>query len=198
MLCRPCKGAMDLLKVPESSHQSRTLTVKSLYRWQPGQSDLLSRLILGLKGGGHSLAWRSYAEEMISQNISSLEQGRRIYVVPAPGRTAHHKDHAFEWGKAVAEHLGAQFLPCLSKVSLGTQRKADRGERALVRMEAHVKTSDDPLLGSDRSLWIFADDVITTGATAWAAYQALGSPPHFEVWTLAQRGLSCGASKDLL
>ena len=34
---------------------------------------------------------------------------------------------------------------------------------------------------------IFADDVITTGATALAAYMALGDPPSFEVWTLACR-----------
>ncbi len=49
-----------------------------------------------------------------------------------------------------------------------------------------------------KSFWIFADDIITTGATARAAHKALGTPKHFEVWVLAQRALSCGASRDLL
>lgn len=34
---------------------------------------------------------------------------------------------------------------------------------------------------------VFVDDLITSGATALAAYRALNSPVDFEVWTIARR-----------
>lgn len=38
-----------------------------------------------------------------------------------------------------------------------------------------------------RGPFLFADDVITTGSTAIAAYMALGDPSDFEVWTMVNR-----------
>ena len=43
---------------------------------------------------------------------------------------------------------------------------------------------------------IFVDDVITTGATASAAFKALGEASSFQVWVLAEKTLS-GAGVDL-
>jgi predicted amidophosphoribosyltransferase len=34
---------------------------------------------------------------------------------------------------------------------------------------------------------VLVDDVMTSGATALAAYMALGDPQLFEVWTIANR-----------
>ncbi|WP_413943685.1 ComF family protein [Bdellovibrio sp. HCB-162] len=195
LLCKPCEERLKFLEQQEP-RQAPPFTVRSHYYWYPGQSDLLSELVLALKGSGHQRAWEHYAQKFTKKLSSSLHH-RRICVIPAPAKKINQVDHAYLWGKALADSLGAGFLPCLEKVSSGSQRGAGRGERALVEMEAHVKTSSGVDFSTE-TLWIFADDVLTTGATARAAHLALGSPAHFEVWVLAQRGLSCGASKDLL
>lgn len=200
LLCRKCHDTLSPRKSDEKPRHF-PFVVRALYNWRPGESDMLSSLVLALKGSRQRRHWTYYAQVMAQRASSTLPPGRKICVVPAPAKRVGQKDHAYHWGTCLAEALGATFLPCLEKVPSSQdhakQREKDRGERALLEMAAHVNYSEmsgfltDPLI-------IFADDILTTGATARAAYQALGSPPHFEVWVLSERGLSCGASKDLL
>lgn len=196
LLCHPCLQTLHRLRVTAPMTVS-ALPVQALYRWHPGQSDMLSRLVLALKGGNQREAWRFYARELSRRLALTLSPKQRLCIVPAPSSRPQTKDHAFLWGEALAESLGAHFEPILKKTQSHHQRGADRGERALLEMEA-IENYTGSVDFSTKTRWILADDIVTTGATARAAFQALGSPPHFEVWSLAQRSLSCGASRDLL
>ena len=169
---------------------------RSLFHWKPGESDLLSNLILNLKGAGASMAWDFYAASFAQKYVPALPVGRRLRLVPAPSKTGG-PDHATLFAQALARHCGAEFCPCLRKISQASQRGGSRGDRALIEMELVEKNTVMPEDWSE-VLWIFVDDIVTTGSTARAAELALGRPPHFEVWVLAERSLSCGASTDLL
>lgn len=194
--CNPCDNALRSLRTKGAKYEA-PLKIHAYYFWNPGQSDSLSRLFISLKGGRTERFWRFYATRFMAQVIHSFPEDRPIYIVPAPSRTKGKKDHAFLWAQALAEACGGLLIPCLEKHSYSHQRFSDRGDRALIEMkldEIYTQTVDF----SDRALWIFADDILTTGSTARAAHKALGHPANFEVWVLAQRGLSCGASRTLL
>lgn len=189
-LCKPC---FDLLQSYQVSRFPNLINKnhRALFHWVPGQSDLLSHLVLSLKGGGSKQAWHHYAKLMMGEYFKDLPEGRRIIVVPAPPSKNGHHDHAYEWGNALTHLLGAELYTGLRKASGAKQRRGDRGERALLRMEAveiNTRLSQD----LTEAIWIFADDIVTTGSTAHAAYLALGKPSYFQTWVLAQRSLSCG------
>jgi predicted amidophosphoribosyltransferase len=154
----------------------------------------LSRLILWLKGRQQRRAWHYYAEKMAQYSMGHIPEGFKIYIVPAPAKRRDLQDHAYLWAEGLAQALGAEIVPCLEKVGEHHQRGADRGTRALIEMQVIENSTENVDFGT-RIFWIFADDIVTTGSTARSAHIALGGPQHFEVWALAQRSLSCGASK---
>lgn len=192
LLCPACERELLLLRKPSQAQLG--FTVNCLYRWVPGQSDMLSRLVSYLKGGGTSCAWNFYAEKLAADSWKHLEGVKRICIIPAPGKGY---DHAYEWAFALAQQLQAELIPCLIKKKTRNQRGKDFYQRSLIEMELVEKNTSMSKHFTD-TLWIFADDILTTGSTARAAYLALGRPPHFQVWVLAERGLSCGASSNLL
>lgn len=195
-LCVECKSRLCIWEKVLEDKSPRGLLVRTLYRWAPGRSDVLSKLVLWLKGPRQKEAWAYYAKEMSRRYCEVLPSGVKIYIVPAPAR-GDKKDHARFWAEGLGRALGAEVLPCLKKSQYASQRGSDRGTRALIEMELIEKYTDSVDFSS-QVLWIFADDIVTTGATARAAHITLGSPQHFEVWAFAQRSLSCGASSDLL
>lgn len=187
LLCRPCIDALDVYAALPRQRNNGT-QLWSLYEWEPGQSDLLSRLILGLKGKYNGKAWEFYAKKMAQKRwLHDVGLSRPIRIVPAPARSEAYKDHAAYWAKYLANEMSAELIPCLKRTSLKHQREMDRGARGLVTLELNEKYTG-LLEGYSQYLWIFADDVLTTGSTAQAAFEALGKPPHFEIWTLATRG----------
>ena len=177
------------------SFYKEDMKVSTLYSWVSGESDLLSYWLLSLKGGGRRKTWKWAAYKMLAGKFQELPA--HCVVVPAPPTKKGQKDHAYEWGKALAELIGADFAPCLEKAHPKSQKKASVMDRENMSLQLIENYS-----GLERvtkgTLWIFADDILTTGSTARAARKALGFPPHFETWVLAQRKLSCGASKHLL
>lgn len=196
LLCSCCEKNIG----PLQEYEDLSLPfVKTLYRWVPNQSDILSTLMLHLKGSRQKWAWHYYAAKFLRIHLFSEPRNyRRIIIVPAPAKTKS-PDHAYFWAQALAAGLGALFLPCLQRIETDNsyQRVKGRAERDQIRFEV-CENSTLPMISSLETLWVFADDIYTTGATARAAYEALGSPVNFEVWALSKRSLSCGASKVLL
>lgn len=198
LLCEHCEKSIE----PFLEYEDLALPfVKTLYLWRPAQSDILSNLMLHLKGSLQARAWQYYAQKFLRIHLfSESRRFEKIIVVPAPAR-GKARDHAFHWGQALSQGLGAHFLPCLRKSPSGDegthQKSKGRSERDLIRFEVN-EISTIPPISNLKTLWIFADDIYTTGSTARAAYEALGTPVNFEVWALSKRSLSCGASKVLL
>jgi predicted amidophosphoribosyltransferase len=173
------------------------LSVFALYRWNPGQSDILSNLLLMLKQGHRRNEMNRLSAMFFQVRLQLPLENRKIYVVPAPASREGARDHALIWAENLATMLNAELLPCLRKENQIHQRelsKEERAERAFSVDEKYSRYCEEV----DTALWIFADDIYTTGATALAAHKALGRPPHFEVWVIGYRGLACGPKRDLL
>ena len=196
-LCNPCRETVSRCLPPQLDHSHvMVFEVFAAFRWNPGVSDLLSSQLVHLKGHAVYADWNYWAERFVQRRFSRLTESRQIRIIPAPSSTGR-KDHAYHWAEALARNTGAEFFPCLKKGRAHKQRGASLTDRLSV--EVHLDENNSELaMDWGEVLWVFADDIVTTGSTALAAYKALGSPPHFEVWALAKRTLSCGASTDLL
>lgn len=157
--------------------------VFSLFVWSNFSSQV-ENLIYSLKGGGLPEAFQSLAEEFVLR--TPFCEQPTILVTP-PSLRPPDKDHAWAWGKALSNVLGCRLVcPFLWPFEFATsdfksQKQLSKSER----FERQFKLKE----GIDYSgvRIVFVDDLITSGATALAAHQALKSPVNFEVWTIARR-----------
>jgi len=142
-----------------------------------------------LKGRTPKGTWRFFAEQFLIQHFESLERDSWI-VVPAPPSVPGKADHALLWAECLSETIGGHCLPLLKRSRPELEQKAlDRASRQQVTMELADGVSSRRLKQLSRKGWkfVFADDVFTTGATARAAWKALGEPKPFQIWTLSYR-----------
>lgn len=176
------------------------LAVYTLYEWLPGRQEVLSKLVHILKGRTGEKLWQYYAEEFIRRRWSEKVSKKSYLLVPAPARDGS-KDHAHCFAKGLSHAgVGYEIYNCLSRGSIqGSQKKRARSERErAVLYWAENFTYVDFVAKAAGKHVIFVDDVVTTASTARAAWRTLGKPRDFAVWALAQRHLSCGASRDLV
>ena len=195
--CEPCSTK---LRDWESAtvHFMGEIPTWSLYDWESRNSEMLSRLIMALKNGNNRGAWSHLANMFINNHVKYITQlSKAIIFVPAPSRQKIKQDHAYLWCKSLQEGMGGAFWPGLQRLSDQHQRGSGRAERALMRFSVDEKLTWPPM-GASEKLWVFVDDIFTTGATARAAYDCLGRPKNFMVWALARRKLACDETLDLL
>ncbi|WP_413289418.1 ComF family protein [Bdellovibrio sp. HCB337] len=172
--------------------------MESLFHWIPGRQEVLSSLVMALKGQGSRELWSHYAEVFWRRKLIGLSKVSPILLIPSPSR-AGEEDHAFYFAKALAELSGAELYPCLLRAATKSQRRKSRSERFKLEMGWSAKfTKEDFAKRRIGKHIVFVDDIVTTGATSRAAWKSLGKPRDFAVWSLAQRGLSCGASRELV
>lgn len=194
-VCGVCEHAL-LSKARPAISLGERWTHRYLFDWVPGEDDVLSNLILALKGAGSSRAWERWADIFLQKHAEHLPRVTDLVFVVAPHVDPDAPDHSAFFARGLARRLGLTVSgrPLL-KGSGRLTRKLSKSER--FRRKDLVKNADYRRSGGKR--FVLIDDVLTTGATARAVRQALGAPALFEVWSLAARGTSsCGALSGVI
>ena len=180
-----CHGCWLRLRCEFGSdlQQSRAdFNVRSLIEWNSGNGAAITLLVRALKGDRCARAWQELAAEFAWRQpaLTRLERRKLVFCTPASPQAC---DHAWLFARALSEIYSVPWLRMFSAFGAQKQKaRLSRGERF------HRTFFVNPIV--DRypdAHWVLVDDVITSGATAQAAYLALRRPKTFAVWTLANR-----------
>lgn len=162
---------------------SNPLNVYSLLTWPPGQSDVFSKWVLSLKNSS-PYKWKNLAQLWLQNSCEKVSLSPTSILIPCPSRKVG-RDHALRWTQAMSQATGIAYSQRLrySAQAVSSQRSSSFYERKKIRFE--IIAQESPLETSKKI--VFMDDIVTTGATANAAWMALGQPKDFEVWCLVYR-----------
>ena len=159
----------------------KTFSHLRLFDWHEENEAFIRPLLSSLKQTKTSFIYRRLALECFSRFVhTSLWPKKSAPVfVPAPPSNPRKPNHALELAKALAFYCGGEVQPLLKKTTLSTQKSKSR----LLRSQIQFDLTDKP----QGELFIFTDDILTTGWTARKAFKTLRSPKHFFICTLAWR-----------
>lgn len=189
-LCDHCREQLWTRRSPIVRMQNGYV-IRSLFGWNKGDPPGLKWWVHSLKYKEHEGFWRDPAHWALT-----LLQGSHFMdtlVVPVPTSSRANPNHARGFARSLAT-FGSwtmmDLLECDGKPA-PRQKRLGRTER-WARRFIMTQTPD-----RSYSRKLIVDDVVTTGATVEAAFQALGRPPGCEVWCLLDRR-PCGAPQPLL
>jgi hypothetical protein len=139
-------------------------------------------MIYALKGGG----WPSFhylcAQKLwLGSEAAPFAGSENRVVMASPPQVVGQVDHSGELARQVSRVSHWPLVHGLKRVE---QSKGQKGLDRVERTKVHLEWT-----GEAPESVIFVDDVITTGATASAAWRALGKPMDFQVWCLVERAL---------
>ena len=161
------------------------LTHIRLFDWYE-ENDFFIRLLLNsLKKGAPEFIFNELSQELLRRIIHVRSLRTNNVIIPAPAEKSHFKDHAFCLASSLANLTGYSVQSPLSRVTAdeGGKLRKQKLQSKAERRKVHFQTKK---YFSYKSC-IFVDDILTTGATALAAYKALNKPSSFLVMTLAWR-----------
>lgn len=186
-LCQDCYDLLTERYVYEPTDPLATAFY--YYLWNPNISNLLSNHLHALKGWQVAFKWKHYAYLMSLRYRSYLPTGRAIKVVYPPSTTGK-KDHAYCFAFYTAYYLGGELVSLKrdrTEVNRSQKKKtvSERYEIEFRRDEKFSVNSEN----IEQDVWLFVDDVLTTGATYLAVKKALGNPKFMYTWVLAKRTL---------
>jgi predicted amidophosphoribosyltransferase len=156
--------------------------VYALYTWTPTNDSILRPMLYSLKGGRCVEQFKNLALEF-SLRIKKCHEESVLVVPPRKNQAA--SDHALTWAMSLAQLWNFEICDCLilPKGFKPESQKQKSVESRLEREFSLVKNAKFPR----KTRIVFADDILTTGSTARAAFKALGEPKNFEVWAIAWR-----------
>ncbi len=182
VLCEVCWERLERAVLQERNQilASHRYVVRALFLWQHRDQELIKNVLYALKEG-----WSLEVFQKLAGMIATPFPKDAI-LVPAPGR-----NHAKAWAKAVGDSFGLEIFDILVPTDFEKQKRKSKTQRHNIQMTANVS------LGKESRRVIFMDDVITTGATATAAYRALGEPKKFEVCCIVCNPIAAFVAKNL-
>lgn len=150
-----------------------------LFFWVPDQDRKVSNLMMTLKGGELTDAVQFYVSAFVSRLNCAIPENSVLIPCPA---THKNRPHAQLLAKSFSEILQIPAMDVLKKCGTNeSQKTKSLKQRQSSTMVCAIDLSDKYV--------IFIDDIVTTGATAHAAFKAIGACRGFEVWCLAHRRL---------
>lgn len=184
-LCGECEWSLNSLQGVALADELET--IYWLYTWVPEQSNLLSKHLHTLKGQYSGQQWSNYAYLMVERFRHMFPKGKKIVVTYPPSKSGR-KDHAYYLAESVAKIMGAELFGSLQRVQKKTQDQKKKNVHQRREVEFRVPEKNSVCISErDDDIWLFVDDVLTTGATNQAVKKALGNPKYMYTWVLARR-----------
>ena len=184
-LCRSCLKRLQSFYL----NPNNMMRMQSSFRhlrlidWTSENGSFIKRVIDSLKGETSHLFFEGLAKEFTVRinYLVSVQKDSPFIFIPCPSKT-QADDHSVFWSQALSRKVHFPVQNVLKHIDLkSVQKRKTLFSRSLKNFTLKQNFS----LKSKTP--IFTDDVLTSGATAKAAYKALGSPPSFMVWSIFWR-----------
>lgn len=189
-LCGYCFPRVRSL-VPDRPFERRLASsprVLSLFLWSTQGPLVFRKLARSLKISTER-DWSLWVEWFCERIILP----RSAVLVPAPAKRWGARDHAWYLARAFSQKTGFPVRNVLARSSRVEQKTLS----GVARRSNRVELIDPTWECSDYRSVIIVDDIVTTGGTISACFEALGRPPGAQAWTLLDRA-PCDVSTPLV